>query len=62
MSKDPIQVRLRIYLIVFFAVMVLGTIGFMLIENRSFTDAFYFTIVTIATVGYGDLHPVTPLC
>src|SRR4030043_47432 len=61
MSKDPIQVRLRIYLIVFFAVMIVGTIGFMLIESKSLTDALYFIIVTIATVGYGDIHPATPL-
>ncbi|MDH4263997.1 MAG: potassium channel family protein [Deltaproteobacteria bacterium] len=29
-------------------------------EDRSLTDAFYFIIVTIATVGYGDVHPGTP--
>jgi hypothetical protein len=39
--------------------MVLGTIGFMRIEKISFADAFYFSIVTIATVGYGDIHPAT---
>ena len=26
------------------------------IENR--TDALYFTVVTMATIGYGDIHPV----
>ncbi len=33
----------------------------MAIEDRSLTDSLYFIIVTIATVGYGDVHPVTPL-
>jgi voltage-gated potassium channel len=60
MSRDPIRFRLTINLIIFFAVLVLGTIGFMYIENRSLIDAFYFIIVTMATVGYGDIHPVTP--
>ncbi len=28
---------------------------------RSFSDAFWYSIVTLTTVGYGDLIPVTPL-
>ena len=36
----------------------IGTTGFMVIEHLSFIDALYFTIVTISTVGYGDIHPV----
>jgi hypothetical protein len=31
----------------------------MVIENLSFLDALYFTIVTVSTVGYSDIHPVT---
>lgn len=55
------NVRLRIYLILFAAVLVLGTVGFMAAENLGLEDAIYFTIVTMATVGYGDIHPATPL-
>ena len=28
-------------------------------ENRTPLDAFYFVVVTISTVGFGDIHPVT---
>jgi hypothetical protein len=51
--------RFRIFIIIILAVIIIGTIGMMMIEHLSFLDAFYFTIVTIATVGYGDIHPVT---
>jgi hypothetical protein len=60
MAHDPIRFRLAINLIIFLAVLIFGTIVFMFIENRSFVDAFYYIIVTMATVGYGDIVPTTP--
>ena len=53
------NLRLKIYLTVFFILLFGGVSGFMVIENFSLTDALYFTIVTMATVGYGDIHPMT---
>ena len=40
-------------------VLVGGTAGFALLEGVSLADALYFTVVTVATVGYGDIHPIT---
>ncbi|PLX93990.1 MAG: two pore domain potassium channel family protein [Desulfuromonas sp.] len=59
MNGSSEQLRLRIYLGLFAAVMILGTAGFMVAEGLSLGDALYFTIVTIATVGYGDISPAT---
>lgn len=42
----------------FFGILLTGIIGFMYFENISFVDALYMTIITISTVGYGDMVPV----
>ena len=56
MMETP-RIRLKIHLVVFTVLLSVGTIGFMFIEKFSLTDAIYFSIVTMATVGYGDIHP-----
>lgn len=56
---DPLRFRLRIFLILLLGIVLVGTAGFMAIEGFSLSDAFYFTMVTITTVGYGDIHPAT---
>lgn len=60
MMTFSLPLRVRVYLIILACVIVLGMAGLMVVEHLSFLDAFYFLIVTIATVGYGDIHPVTP--
>jgi len=56
---DPLRARLKFYFITLLGVIAVGVGGFMFIEQKPFIDALYFMIVTIATVGYGDIHPVT---
>lgn len=53
--------QIRTALIVFLVVLVVGISGFMLIERMSLLDAVWLTIVTLATVGYGDIVPQTEL-
>jgi voltage-gated potassium channel len=57
---DPIRARLKFYFFTLLGVVAGGVVGFILLERVSLIDSLYFTIVTIATVGYGDIHPVTP--
>ena len=56
---ESMRARLRLYLAIFVIAIVGGVFGFMLLEGFSPVDALYFVIVTMATVGYGDIHPVT---
>jgi hypothetical protein len=40
--------------------LLLSTVIFMALEKFSGRDAFYFCMVLLTTVGYGDISPVTP--
>ncbi len=56
---DSLTRRLRIFLILMSLIMIFSAIGFMIVENLSFVDSIYFTVVTVSNVGYGDIHPTT---
>lgn len=51
--------RLKIFLSLFILLTFSGTVGFMVLENLTPAEAFYYNIVTMSTVGYGDIHPTT---
>lgn len=55
------QIWLLSSLILIIFVPIIGTIGFYLLEPTVDTiwEAFYFTVITIFTVGYGDVYPTT---
>jgi voltage-gated potassium channel len=40
------------------AVLLAGVIGFRFISSYSWLDAFYMTIITVATVGFGEVRPL----
>ena len=39
---------------------VIGTLGYILLSGYSVVDALYMTIITITTVGFGEVKPFTP--
>lgn len=37
-----------------------GTIGYMWLSGYNFVDALYMTVITVTTVGFGELQPFSP--
>ncbi len=42
------------------AVLVVGTVGFIAIEGYSAIDGLYMSAITVSTVGFGEVKPLTP--
>ncbi|HEX2403125.1 MAG TPA: potassium channel family protein [Acidimicrobiia bacterium] len=49
----------RVLILGVLAIVATGTTFYTLIEKWSIVDALYFTVITLTTIGYGDLHPTT---
>lgn len=56
---DPIR-HLRFSLTILVGVIALGTLGYVLIEGWSGFDALYMTVITLATVGFKEVHELSP--
>jgi voltage-gated potassium channel len=54
------KAQLRPTLVLLLLVVAGGTIGYVVVEGWSVWDALYMTITTVATVGFREVHPLTP--
>ncbi len=55
-SQRPELVKAGIYVLI---LMIIGTIGYMLIESYSLIDALYMTVITVSTVGFREVKPLS---
>jgi voltage-gated potassium channel len=53
------RVGLRSAALLLSCITAIGTAGFVLVEEVSWLDALYMTVMTISTVGFGDIAPAT---
>jgi voltage-gated potassium channel len=47
--------------IILVVILFIGSVGYMLIEGWGFLDSLYMTVITITTVGFGEVREVTVL-
>lgn len=51
--------RLLIPFIIIIVIIIVGVSGFVIIEGYSFFDALYMTIITVTSIGYQEIHPLS---
>src|ERR1700723_1254317 len=56
---DHLPRRLLLIALAMSATLAGGTLGFVLIEHYPLFDAFYMTLTTVTTVGYGEIHTLS---
>jgi voltage-gated potassium channel len=54
-------VQLRLGLGLLGLLVLVGTVGYILLEGMAWLDALYMTVITLTTIGYGEVEPLTPI-
>lgn len=57
-EAETVKKFINILLLLLFLV-TFSTLGMMFLEHWSFLDALWHTVITISTVGYGEVHPLS---
>lgn len=52
--------RLRWALAVMVGLVIAATVAYVAIEKYTWLDALYMTVITLGTIGYGEVEPLTP--
>ena len=59
-SFNETQRQIRIAIVAVAIIIAIGVVGFMIFEKFSFLDSIWLTVITLATIGYGDVVAHTP--
>jgi len=51
--------KVYIALLLLFTIILIGIVGFIIIEDYNLGEAFYMTVITISTVGFNEVRPLS---
>ena len=51
--------RFLLIVLAILAIIIIGTAGYMIIEGWSFSDAIFMAVITLSTVGFSEVHPLS---
>ncbi len=51
---------LHISVLIFLSIIFFGTLGYMVVEGMTLFDSLYMTVITISTVGFSEVRPLSP--
>ncbi len=51
--------HLKVSILLFLTILAIGTTGYMTIEGWNFIDALYMAVITVASVGYKEVHDIS---
>jgi voltage-gated potassium channel len=61
MGRFSPALRVLVAFVLLFLLVAVGTVGYRLIEGWSLEDSLYMTFITMTTVGFGEVRPLSPL-
>jgi len=61
MRKKRANLEILVAVGVVLFILLAGTVFYRFYEDLNWTDSFYFTTMTVVTVGFGDLAPTKPI-
>ncbi len=59
LSRIGVKVEIAAAISSLVSLVAIGTVVYKYLEDWTWVQSFYFSVVTLCTVGYGDFHPTT---
>jgi voltage-gated potassium channel len=59
-KRTRLRRKLFTFAVAFVAILAFGTVGYLVIEGWSLLESIYMTVITLSTVGFSEVRPLSP--